>query len=303
MIIIAVVSLMVILVSFALQTAGSALYQEQYFNKIYSYQQAYYVSKSVYEALPVIFLNDDEKSDNLSEIWASVIPSFTIGNAGVEVVITDENRKFNLNSLEESLNNNAVQPVTVFRRILKTSGCDPDIVNTALDWIDKDSQARAPGGREEQYTESVYAKNSSFDSIEELLCFPGISNGNFSSKNTNGKTRSGLEDMCTVYGNKKININTASVDVLQALDDAIDPQIAGEIISKRKEKPFKDINDLLEINKIDLNLIYRINSICSVTSDVYKIWIKVNIEGESFSFVYIAKRTKNVLQLICFFNE
>ncbi len=79
------------------------------------------------------------------------------------------------------------------------------------DWRDPDSTETEPNGAEESYYQSLenpyHCKNGNFQTIEELLLVKGITPEIFSN----------LQDLITVYGNGKVNLNTAPGKVLEAL--------------------------------------------------------------------------------------
>lgn len=53
-----------------------------------------------------------------------------------------------------------------------------------------------------------------------------------------------LEKYITVYGQGKININTAPLEVIEALSKLMDRQTAERIVEFRKDNPFSDISEL-----------------------------------------------------------
>jgi type II secretory pathway component PulK len=87
-----------------------------------------------------------------------------------------------------------------------------NIAASIIDWRDKDSQLSIPlGSAEDSYyrnSKNPYeAKDDKFEVIEELLLV----------KDINRKIFDKLKNYVTIYGNGKININTASKEVLLAL--------------------------------------------------------------------------------------
>ncbi|GAG76982.1 unnamed protein product, partial [marine sediment metagenome] len=90
--------------------------------------------------------------------------------------------------------------------------------------------------------------NGFLNTIDELFLLKGFDDEVFYGKE---KERGSLNAYLTVYGDGKININTASLPVLQALHSDIDGSLAQEIVEYRKDTPFKKITDLKEIFGID----------------------------------------------------
>jgi general secretion pathway protein K len=128
------------------------------------------------------------------------------------------------------------------------------IVDSIMDWRDKDNFHRANGAEDEYYLalpEPYKCKNGDFTSIEELLLVRGVTPEIF---------YGGLKDMVTVYQDKetgsesdnlrraefdfnRININAASPRMLRALPRMTDDMVQ-EIIKYRGGKDFRSLADL-----------------------------------------------------------
>jgi len=95
-----------------------------------------------------------------------------------------------------------------------------------VDWLDEDDEAGtleetglgASGAEDAWYQEDKAAyrcKNSSLDSLQELLLVRGVSRELFE-----GSGGIGLKDLLSIWNTAKININTAPAPILMALDYA-----------------------------------------------------------------------------------
>jgi general secretion pathway protein K len=149
------------------------------------------------------------------------------------IKITDENAKFNLNSLvlpNSTLNQTAYES---FRRLLRILALDENIADRVADWIDRDTEPRI--GQSEEG-----AKNTYMDSVDELWLIE------------DSKVCEKLLPFVTVYGMGEIsaniiNINTASVTVLMMLDDMMTDELAGRIESYRSLEPFQKTSDIVKV--------------------------------------------------------
>lgn len=298
MIIIAVLGALLIVLALTLQLANAAIFSEQYFYRLYAYQKAYYVSSSCLEGVLSLFSMDDAKTDSLAEPWAKILPPIEFKDGKIFILIEDENRKFNPNSMlaQDKKENEAA--VSQFKNLLRLTDMRPNFANSVLDWMDEDSNRRIPGGAESVDYKNFPCKNAPLDGIEELLLLPKIEKQDFYGKIVYGKKIPGLTELLTAFGGGKININTASAIVLQSLDEKIDEKMAAQIILRREEKPFSSLNDLLDINGIDLNLIYRISGLSDIKSDAFKIIITVEYGADKFKFTNIVKRTGQNFKLV-----
>ena len=303
MVLIAVLGILIFILSISYQVADTAIFQEQYFQRILNYQKAYFISKSAVDASRQLFAADDPKTDDLNELWAIQLPPLNIDDGIVLISLTDENRKFNINSISGKKSDEASGEYGFLKRLLKNHIMDQNTALSIYDWIGDDISKGSGSYFEINGNMIVPAKKALMDSVHELLFIKGITKEDFYDKVANKKKITGLKDLITVWGNAKININTASYDILMSLDEKMDEKIINQIISRRKEKPFKSLNDLLEINGMDLNIIYRLNNLCDVKSDVYRISVTVNMENDKYNFTYIVKRDAGDFNIIALFNE
>lgn len=142
--------------------------------------------------------------------------------------LEDETRKINVNS-----NKN----MPILRNLLLNSGMDLEqaegIVAAIEDWRDEDNIPKSTGdvgaGAEDSYYQSLdtpyLTSGREFKALEELLLVKGITEKLFYEK---------LIDYVTIYGDGKININTASEEVLNAAFGIGYPELASKVIDYRK---------------------------------------------------------------------
>jgi hypothetical protein len=137
--------------------------------------------------------------------------------------LEDEQSKINLNKSEPE----------VMARLFKALGLDEDAsANLAFsikDWRDTDSDLSVPSGSAEDpyyrsLTNEYEAKDADFQVLDELLLV----------KDSNEKIFQRIKDYITVYGNGKVNVNTAGMFVLEAL--GLSEEVAEDIVIYRKGK-------------------------------------------------------------------
>jgi len=124
----------------------------------------------------------------------------------------------------------------------------PDEVWSSLaDWQDSDDQTRS-NGAEKPYYQSLKppytTRNGKLASIAELSLVKGFT----------PEIIAKLKPFVTIYAEQagalamsRVNINTASKEVLTALDDSIDERMAERILEQRRLKPFERAGDLSRI--------------------------------------------------------
>jgi general secretion pathway protein K len=154
--------------------------------------------------------------------------------------ITDESGKINLNTLTD---NNGI----ILKNLLMNNGVPEDtaviIVDSILDWKDKDNLHRLHGAEDEYYQslpKPYKAKNAPFDSLEELVFVRGVSKPIL----YGSADRKGILPFCTIYPKTdKINLNTAPPEVLKAIPGMTDNMIQ-RIMEYRAFRPAEKVQPI-----------------------------------------------------------
>jgi general secretion pathway protein K len=188
----------------------------------------------------------DEKTGKEEIEWRlnTDIPPMQLGEDSFKVRIDNESGKVNINTAGSQL----------LRMILRPFDLEDHekdvIVDSILDWRDKDHLHRLNGAENDYYEQLPHpykCKDGDFDSIEELLLVRGMTESIF---------YGGLKNMVTVFGsgvpNKKvmtptkINLNAASPQMLASLP-MMTLDMVRDIESFRKEKDFASLGEFASI--------------------------------------------------------
>jgi general secretion pathway protein K len=160
-----------------------------------------------------------------------------IGDGNFNVRILDESGKLDINTAPELLLRNLLGILGIEGTTLDT------IVDSILDWKDKDDLHRLNGAESDYYLSlpnPYKAKNSDFETLEELLLVKGVTREILYG---DGKKK-GLIDFLTVFGKtNKININAASKEVLMSIP-GITADMVAEIIAYRQKQEIKNIQEV-----------------------------------------------------------
>ena len=220
--------------------------------------QTYYIAMSglsfaigelvVNELVPRQVKAPDGKEEQEDIRWRinTDIPAIPFGDGQFKVERENESGKVNLNKAGAPL----------LKMMLSNFEIDDAnkniIVDSIMDWRDKDSLHRLNGAEDDYYLslpQPYKSKNGDFTSIEELLLVRGVTPGVF---------YGGLKDMVAVYQDKetgldnriiakfdfdKININAASPRMLRALPRMTE-DVVQAIIKYREKKDFRSLTDL-----------------------------------------------------------
>lgn len=228
-----------------------------------------------------------------------------LGNGSVTIEpMVDLERKANINMADDTILEQALIEMGV------DAGQYPTIVNSIHDWIDKDNATRVDGA-ESDYYQSNYdppfdAKNGPIDDLSELLLVKGINEnpelywgpgaaGQAQSRvQKNARTRLGLNadapiypvglvDLFTPISSGKININTASVAVLQLIP-GVDERAAQEIIRLRVGPdgvtpiPLNNPGEAVNAG-LSPNVMQRISQYTDVKSRTFEVHISAEVKG------------------------
>jgi len=202
--------------------------------------QAFYLARSAISAGKGLIKEDTRNSngyDGLDELWATPIPDYPLGDGLLSGVIVDEERKINLNKLVEISQTTGAEAVVTWRvdqlkRLFELLELDPNGVDPIIDWIDSDDETQPFGAEAGDYRdcdEGYCPKNGPFETLRELQMVRGISDNIYRI----------ISPYLTIYGEGKININTADALVLQSFNEAIDETEARRITEKR---PFEEVS-------------------------------------------------------------
>lgn len=188
------------------------------------------------------------------------IPPVSFGEGRFKVHVANESGKINLNTANTRL----------LRVMLTGFDLEDDerdvIVDSILDWRDKDRLHRVNGAEDDYYQslpEPYECRDGDFKSVGELLLVRGVTPELFFG---------GLEKLVTVYSDSqggdqggirhirrkqpnivsgKMNINAATFEMLRTLPGMTE-DLARDIVEFRKERDFKTVTELLEIVGADV---------------------------------------------------
>ncbi|OVE76178.1 hypothetical protein BVX97_01955 [bacterium E08(2017)] len=237
-----------------------------------------------------------------------------LGDGKIILDIVPEPARRNINNLgknDEDIEQN-LERIFIAGGITEDTGLWPVLIESFLDWTDKDSQPRPDGAETEDYygalTNSYKAKNGPLDTVGELLLIKGynqaiLSGGKLSEESELGEevVVSGIQDLLTTYGDGKVNVNAASARVLMTLP-GVDDLVANAIIEEREgpemdgvetddneDYSYQSAGDFVSrIPDLDPNVgnyittastIYRISSVGEVGGVQKKVWCIVTHEG------------------------
>ena len=231
--------------------------------------QAWQLAAGV-EAWAIAWLGrDDDRTpqwDDESDAWARPLPPTPFPGGQMHGGLTDLGGRFPLNALIDPSGN--VEPVTAtrFRRLVdEVLGLDPAIAEQVLDRLDADTTAR-PGGYESG------ASGGPIGHLSELRALPAVSEPAY---------RRLVPLISVLPGRPRINVNTAPAEVLMALDDGIEADLA-ERLAAPGRAPWSSVSAFVseaELAPLDID----VNGL-DVRSGGFRIVVDWVLDGQPMRF-------------------
>ncbi len=213
-------------------------------------------------------LREDKKNtsiDSLDESWAFVLPPIPVDGGSIQGTLTDLHACINVNSLVKG---NAIDPVTKARlsQLFKNLKITNELTQAIGDWIDSNLETSNPNGAEDGYylnlTKPYRTANTPLHSISELRLIKG-----FEAPKTFALVKPYLCAFIINDADININVNTASAEVLQSLSATMTKNLAADIIERRVDTPFDNLNAFTSFAK--LNTIIKDTQKLSVSSNYF----------------------------------
>jgi len=191
---------------------------------------------------------------SLTQPWAQGLVTRPIDTATAVGALRDAQSKFNLNNLVDANGKRRDADVEIFTRLLSRLKLDTNIATAIVDWLDSDDEVTSPGGAENSYYWGLAnnksnqrggyrAPNRTILTIDEIRRVKGVDDEIFNA----------LTPYVTALPTQnvertRINVNTTSSEVLEAVFNDASPEQIVELL-KLRELPYSTIEDFKERNK------------------------------------------------------
>lgn len=205
---------------------------------------------------------------SLSDSWAT--PLKLEDEAGsVEITVSEESGKININALVQPNGEYESFTLAALQRLGTRLLLPGEVWSAVADWIDIDDLPRS-GGVETPFYRALKppysARNGKLITLNELSLVKGMA------PELINKLRPYVTTFSDLAGSplSMVNINTASKEVLAALDDRIDDRMAERIMEERRLQPFKSTAELSRVPGLDTVAIGLVGKI-SVKGNLFRI--------------------------------
>lgn len=184
---------------------------------------------------------DNRFVDHLKEVWGEYAATLPVEAGVVEVQVNDLQGRINLNDLVNA--QGAVNRLTRDRvaRLLEVLEIGSLRVEQLIDWIDADEQpVGAYGGEDGEYlglTPAYRAANRPLAHVSELRLMQTLTVEDY---------RKLVPHVAALpLGSQSVNVNTATVPVIQSLHVNVSQSQAESVVAAREEEAFGNVQDFL----------------------------------------------------------
>lgn len=214
--------------------------------------RAYVFAMGVESWVQHLLVRDDKAKDSLDEDWAVVLPPIIVEGGSVAGKLEDMQGRFNINNLITAEGERSEDDVNRFRNLLRAVGASEELVSPIVDWMDKDTEPTFEGGwgaEDDEYSgyEVPYrTANQPLRSPSELMLVKGMTVEIYGQ----------LAPFITALPSRtKVNVNTASAEVLMSLSPDITRGNAENVIELREETPFDTVQAFTDLDDIPDNAV------------------------------------------------
>ena len=266
---------------------------------VFNFEQAYQYVLGAESWAKQILKRDIEKNktDNLNEDWAAVLPPLPIEGGQMSGQLEDLQARFNINNLVQD---GKVQSLYLerFKRLLRNLELDENMVTPIIDWLDSNEEIGFAGAEDNEYlnlSPAYRTANQAMEDISEILLVKGVDFDDYE------KLRPFIS---VLKSNVAINVNTASAEILSSIVNDVTLEDANSIIEDRNKEVYEKLDDFLQhpilkqkkINNEGLSVstnYFQLNS----TAQIERISVEYTtiLQRESDGDVIVMKRNRSVL--------
>lgn len=301
--------------------------------------QALRMARSGVEGAIGVLKASDPSYDSPKSTWATGFPALSLARGILTVTIVDEDGRIPVNNLVVSPTSpstgapgtpantsatgtpspravpgktatatTAAVPTptvdkdldTVLRAVITKLDGKPEIVDALIDWLDPDDIITGGAGAEEAYYKvlSYHCKNGPLDALDELLLVRG-----FDKELVDDRGLRGYLTVAPTDG--KINVNTAPLEVLQAvlgtqtgaLAQPLTEADIGDLAHYRDEHELRSVSDINAV-KISHGDLSKITPLIKVTSSYFTVSSKYTLGKVTKNVEAVLKRNGSTVSII-----
>lgn len=224
--------------------------------------------------------SDDPNMDTNSDIWAAPLPPQEIPGGVISASARDLNGCFNLNNLSSMGNPSIWQPI--FQKLLNVRGVDPGVADAVVAWLSSstDGSADSVDGYYLSLPVPYRSARRGFSHVSELRLVRGVGSDAYARL---------APYVCALPPGTKLNVNTASVPVLQALVANLS-QAQAESLWQNGTAQWTKESFKTQLQQLGLPLAPDIESVIGSASTYFLARGDINLDGVPFTFYSLIER-------------
>lgn len=229
-------------------------------------------------------LADDPSIDTNADIWASGLPPQPVPGGLITGSIHDLNGCFNLNNLADGRNGSTW--LTIFQRLLDARGVARDVADATVAWLGVGA-ANGADVTDAYYLAQLVPYRSAqrmFAHVSELRLVRGVTSDIYARI---------APYVCALPPGTLINVNTASVPVLQALGPHV-TQAQAESLWQNGQAHWSGKVDFMQQSQKQ-NIVFDVpQSLIATTSNYFIARGDVGLDDVPFTFYSLMERNQGV---------
>lgn len=271
-----------------------------------AYLQAYSLAwGGINYGLGVLAQDDDLRVDWLGEEWAQGPFEPEESEGRVKVWIEDEMGRINVNMLGKAKGKKRRDRIEQLLELCDLLHTSYSFVPALIDWIDADKEVTVlpfvsgenEGAEDEYYTylDTPYpTKNLPLEVPAEILWIKGMDEAKWRGTDE----MPGWEKLLTLWGDGRVNLNTAPFPVLKATLQVYSSEVIGddlieEMLEARKSNPFLKVDSLAPyLDKKTISRLRR-SSLVGFSSSLFSLKAEARVEGVKVTIKSIWERKKD----------
>jgi general secretion pathway protein K len=235
-------------------------------------------------------LADDPNIDTNADIWAAGLPPQQVAGGLITGSIHDLNGCFNLNNLADANSGNAATSLKIFQRLLDARGVTRDIAGFTKEWLGIGTTSGSDATDAYYLAQAVPYRSAqrAFAHVSELRLVRGVTSDIYARI---------APYVCALPTGTRINVNTASVPVLQAL--ATMTQAQAENLWQNGQARWSGVDKFLQaLQPQNIQADPGLANLIATTSTYFVARGDVGLDAVPFTFYSLIERGDGTIRVI-----
>lgn len=184
-------------------------------------------------------LAGNDSSDGKLDEWYNRRLAFDLDEGQIFIRVSDLQGRFNLSNLRSENGEINSAAASQLRRLLDHIGIETSLAYRIADWVDKDQLALRNGAEDETWLQGaspMLTGNTAIAQMAELTRLAQLSEQQYKDLN---------RFLTTLPEPTKLNVNTASEEVILSLAENVNRQATASLVSRQDIKSYQNVSQAL----------------------------------------------------------